>query len=406
MNVRMNNWTEYSLREPEAFLHECAIPLGSCGTLYQSDVLFPSGNPDPAVMDAIGVVNRRILELDPFVKGSTPVKDTAILHSADSVWSKEPLIPTPGWPPGPAYYSACGAHKALIEGHVQNAILNSEGLVDTLADYRALILADQRILSEDECNAIRRFVRDGGVVFATCETSTRDSNNKLLDTFSLSDVFGVDYRETSDTANCYLRMKSKDTTFGIPAMDIQVGGKYTRVKTTTAKTVLELVPPYEDIKTGTPPPAENPEGPGVTVHSYGRGKAVYCCAQLFDAYYRIATPVIRKLALWMLDRVYPSAQRSIVCENTPINVEVFYNRRGTERFVHLVNYSGDKRGNGVPQTQDFPVVHGIQVHIKTDVKPSSVDVVPEGRKVRFAYRNGMISFEAEPLHIHNVYRIV
>ncbi|MBT4484470.1 MAG: twin-arginine translocation signal domain-containing protein, partial [Candidatus Latescibacteria bacterium] len=38
MNVRMNNWTDYSLRETEAFLHECAIPLGACGTLYQSDV--------------------------------------------------------------------------------------------------------------------------------------------------------------------------------------------------------------------------------------------------------------------------------------------------------------------------------------------------------------------------------
>ena len=406
MNVRMNNWTEYSLREPEAFLHECAIPLGSCGTLYQSDVLFPSGNPDPAVMDAIGVVNRRIIELDQYVKGTAPVKDTVILHSADSLWSKDTLIPTPGWPPGPAYYSVCGAHKALIEGHVQTAIFNSEVLADTLADYSALILADQRILSEDECDAIRGFVRDGGILFATCETGVRDKNNRPLENFSLSDVFGVDYRETTDTANCYLRMKSKDTAFGIPAMDVQVGGKYVRIKTTTAQTMLELVPPYEGLKTGTPPPAENPEGPGVTVNSFGRGKAVYCCAQLFDAYYRIATPVMRKLALLMLDRVYPSAQRSIVCENTPINVEVFYNLRGGERFVHLVNYSGDKRGNGVPQTQDFPVVHGIRVSIKTDFKPSSVTLVPDREKIRFAFSEGVISFEAEPLHIHSVYRIV
>ncbi len=128
-------------------------------------------------------------------------------------------------------------------------------------------------------------------------------------------------------------------------------------------------------------------------------------AQLFDAYYRISTPVLRKLALWMLDYAYPSARRSIVCENTPINVEVFYNQRSNERFIHLVNYSGDKRGNGVPQTQDFPVVHGIRVHARTDVKPSSITAVPNGKKVKFTYSNEWISFDSEPLHIHSVYKI-
>ena len=407
MNVRMNTWTEYSLRETEAFLHECAIPLGSCGTFYQSDVLYPSGNPDPAVMDAIGAVNRRIVELDPYVKGAEPVRDTAILHSADSLWSKEPLTPTETWPPGPAYFSACGAHKALIEGHVQTAILNSTVLADTLGQYGALVLADQRILSGRECEAIRRFVGDGGVVLATCDTGTRDGDNALQGRFSLADVFGVEYIETVDTANCYLRMKSSDERFGIPTMDIQVGGKYTRVRTTTARTLLELVPPYEGLRTGTPPPAESPDGPGVTVNSYGRGKALYCAPQLFDAYYRVDTPVLRKLALWMLEQVYPAAGRSIMCEDTPINVEMFYNRRGNERFVHFVNYSGDKRSNGVPQIQDFPVIHGIRVRARTGKRPASVETVPNGKAVAFDFDggSGMTTFAARPLHVHSVYRI-
>ena len=292
MNTRGNTWGDYSLREPEAYMQECAIPLAGCGRTYLSDDAYPSCNPDPAVMEVFGDVNRRTIELEPYLKGCKPVKDTAVLHSADTVWSKAPMKPTPRWPASQAYYSMSGAHKALIEGHVQMGILNSEVLVDSINEYAALILPDQLILNERECEAIRNFVRNGGSLIATCETGSRDTDNKLLKNFSIADVLGVEYLGSSGTANCYLRMKSKDETYGIPAMDIQVKGNYVRVKTTTAKTLLELVPPYEGIKRGSPPPALASEGPGITVNSFGKGKAIYCAPKLFNAYFSEDTPVL------------------------------------------------------------------------------------------------------------------
>ena len=63
MNTRGNTWGEYSLREPEAFLSECAILLASCGRTYLSDIPYPHGNPDQAVMGVFGAVNRRTREL-------------------------------------------------------------------------------------------------------------------------------------------------------------------------------------------------------------------------------------------------------------------------------------------------------------------------------------------------------
>ena len=36
-------------------------------------------------------------------------------------------------------------------------------------------------------------------------------------------------------------------------------------------------------------------------------------------------------------------------ENAPLNVEVAYTFRGRDRFVHLVNYGGDKRIGGPQQ---------------------------------------------------------
>ena len=405
-NVRGQDWMEFSLREPEAFLHESAIMLAGCGKPYLSDNPYPSGNPDPALMEIYGMVNRRTRELEPYVIDCKPVKDVAILHSADSIWSKAPFNPVTSWMPSPAYYSVAGAHKALVEGHVQMLIPNSEVFLDTIDEYGAVILADQRILSEAHCEAIRRFVHNGGALLATCETGTRDiEDNKILANFSLSDVLGVDYLNTSDTSIAYLRVTAKNEEHGVPATDIPVVGNYVRVKTTTAKTLLELVGPYEGIKTGNPPPAVTAEGPGVTINSYGKGKAIYCAAKLFDAYYKEDMPLLRKLGLWMLNLVYPQDSRTIILEDAPINVEVFYNQRGNERFIHLINYSADKREANVPYVQDFPTVHGISVRVRFNGKPSRITAVPEERELRFDYRNGWASFDADPLYIHSVYRV-
>jgi len=315
------------------------------------------------------------------------------------------MKPHVGWAPSHAYQPVAGAHKAMIEGHVQMVLANSEVFLKTINEYNAIILPTQRILSKQESEAIRRFVRNGGALIATGETGMRDTNNKPLSDFSIADVLGVTYQETSDTSISYLRMKSKNDEFGIPAYDIPVAGKYVRVKTTTAKTLVEIVPPHKGIRSGTPPPAELSEGPGVTINSYGKGKAIFCASELFSGYYIKDTPVLRKLALWMLNLVYPIGSRTVFCENTPINVELFYNQRGNERFVHLVNYSGDKREVGVAHAQDFPIIHGMKVKVRLKNRPANITAVPGGEKVAFTYRNGLATFDAEPLEIHSVYRI-
>ncbi len=405
MSTRGNTWGDFSFREAEAYRQECATPLAGCGRIYLSDDAYPSGKHDPAVMEVYSTINKQTRELEPFLKGCKPVRDTAVLHSADSVWSRTPMMPSTSWAASPAYFPVTGAHKALVEGHVQFGILNSRVLVDSIDDYKALILPDQLILNDRECEAIRRFVRNGGSLLATGETGIRDTGNNTLSNFSIADVLGVEFLESSGTANCYIRMKSKDARRGIPSMDIQIVGRYARVKTITADTILELVPPYEGIKTGTPPPSVNSDGPGVTINSYGKGRAMYCAAPLFNAYYTEGTPVLRKLALWMLDKVHPDESRSVVLENTPINVEVFYNYRGNERFIHLINYSGDKRELGLAHAQDFTTVHGMTVRLRLPEKPKRITLVPDNRNIDFTYSRGWLTFEALPLTIHHVYKI-
>ena len=406
MNTRGNNWSEYSLREKEAFLQECALVHAAGGSNYLSDIPYPSGNPDTAVYEVFGAVNERTKALEPYLKSCRPVADTAVLHSADSVWSKAPITPIDGWPYGPPYHSVCGAHKALIEGHVQMGILNSQIFDTTINEYGALVLPDQQILSGKEISTIKNFVRNGGALIASYETGIRDTENNKLTNFALSDVLGIRYRDSVETSVSYLKGTPDLKSSGIPAMDIQVNGPYTRIEATTAKTILPLVPPFQGIKTGTPPPAELPIGPGVTINNYGKGRALYFAPEIFGGYFRADTPVMRKLILWALGLVYPGESRRIELDDAPVNVELFYNHRRGERLIHLVNYSGDKRDIGTPQVQDIPTVYGIKVRARLEKEPSSVQLVPDRKTIEFEYSDNWLQFEAGPLKIHNVYRVM
>jgi hypothetical protein len=394
MATRGNGWGDYSLRDPVAYRHEAAVLLASGGRPYFGDDSYPSGNPDPAVYQVYGDVNRRTAELEPFVKDRAPVRDIAVLLSADSIWSKLPLVPPRDWMGRPSSPAVAGAHKALIEEHAQFAILNSDTLVETLKDYAALVIPEQSILNQKECDAIRRFVHDGGALLATGDTGTRDIDNKPLGDFSLAEVFGIRYVRSVNARRTFLRVPDA-------RMDVQIAGGYTQIETTSARRLIELVPASGPKHA----PGGKPEGPGVTLHQFGGGKAIYAAPALFEAYFQEDTPALRKLAAWMLQLVYPIAARSIVLENAPLNVEVSYTSRGRDKFVHLLNYGGDKRIGGAQRVHGFSAVERIRIRLRCGARPKRVLLVPENKPIAFEWSNGQASFVAQPLAVDSAYMI-
>ena len=63
-----------------------------------------------------------------------------------------------------------------------------------LEGFRVLCLANEACLSDDQVDAIRKFVAAGGGLIATHETSLYDERGNRRTDFGLSDVFGVQYQ--------------------------------------------------------------------------------------------------------------------------------------------------------------------------------------------------------------------
>jgi hypothetical protein len=131
------------------------------------------------------------------------------------------------------------------------------------------------------------------------------------------------------------------------------------------------------------------EGPGVTFHQFGQGTAIYCAFPLSAVYRQEGTPVLRRLVSWMLHLVHPPDARSLLIENAPLPVEVSYNIRGADRFVHLVN--------------SFSAVHGIEVRLQSAARPRRVLLAPERKPVAFEWRDGWARFAAQPRDARRVH---
>ena len=72
-------------------------------------------------------------------------------------------------------------------------ILDNQLNSDYMKQYPVLFLSDSACLSDKQCEEMRQYVRNGGALIATHQTSILDEFGFARKNFGLADVLGVDY---------------------------------------------------------------------------------------------------------------------------------------------------------------------------------------------------------------------
>src|SRR5207249_1179913 len=85
-----------------------------------------------------------------------------------------------------------GLYYALLEGRFVFDFVH-EGNLDAanLQKYRALLIPNAAFLSDAQCEAIRQYVKNGGSLLATFETSRYNEWGEPRADFQLADLFGA-----------------------------------------------------------------------------------------------------------------------------------------------------------------------------------------------------------------------
>jgi hypothetical protein len=108
-----------------------------------------------------------------------------------------------------------GMYHALIEARVPFEMVNDRLFgVEHLQPFKLLILPNIALLSDAQCEQLRRFVQGGGSLLATFETSLYDEQGQRREDFGLADLFGVSAtgRVEGPMRNSYLRLQSDPAT--------------------------------------------------------------------------------------------------------------------------------------------------------------------------------------------------
>jgi hypothetical protein len=213
----------------------------------------------------------------------------------------------------PVYFShTLGAFRAIFEKHWPIRILTEYDLEDAdLKGVRVLVLPDVACLSSRATEVIRRFVRQGGGLVASFESSLYDENFLHRQDFALADVLHAHYVKTHPvqlrTENLYLTIDADHPIVNDPVI---------RGKQTTAwlgglgpppeKGNLALIasaveatpaPGGQVLMTYNlnPPETGNPRHAAVIASTFGKGRVVYFPVGVDKAMFFYPDTYIRQL---------------------------------------------------------------------------------------------------------------
>jgi hypothetical protein len=162
------------------------------------------------------------------------------------------------WYHGSAEDYALGWYQAMVESRIPFEMVHDRMLdADNLKPYRTLILPNIAALSDAQCDQLRAFVRGGGNLIATHQTSLFDELGAPRKNFALADLFGVDWTGKTDgpMQNSYIRLEHEayprhPLFTGLEDAPRIING-VTRVEVTPraafAQTPFTLIPSYPDL---------------------------------------------------------------------------------------------------------------------------------------------------------------
>ena len=303
-----------------------------------------------------------------------------------------------------------GAFRACVEEHLPVTVINDWNLNPAdLAKYQVLILPNAACLDDQQVAAVEGFVKAGGGLVASLDTSLFDEFGDPRPNFALADVFGADYRGLPPVAAIkdevdanfakaigpdYWEKRKNVFHFRQDTTSFLNRGKmatYVGPDPVTFKGPAVRVAPRPGTATvGTlrGQAADAPELPGVLSRTHGKGKVIYFATGLDAGYYLYPYPY-QRLALTNSIR-WAAAGPPPVEVTAPMCVHATVMRQrppaGDRLVVHLFNDLNTTAAHALP-VDDVPLreevvpVHDIRVTFRPGTPVRRVVLQPEGKEL-------------------------
>jgi hypothetical protein len=324
-----------------------------------------------------------------------------------------------------------GAFRAATEEHLPLTFVNDwDVTAKSLRKFAVLILPNAAALTAEQAAAVREYVRAGGGLVATGETSLCDELGRPHGDFSLSDVFGVRYdgRPSAPLARpeldpnfavgidaAYWKQRTGVVTLSWTGDPLAAGAKLRDLVPTSSITFRGPLVKVRAVAADAAVTIHmRPEGgkgellPAIVTRIFGKGRVVYCAAAIDAALWSYAYPYQRVLLAatlrWAASTPPPIEIAAPMC----VQATYFTQKTdaGTRWLVHLFNGVNSTANHGLPSSEvplreETIPIHGIAITVRGGAGKSAI-CEPGGRAVTLTPVGDATRIDVPPLELHSI----
>jgi hypothetical protein len=239
---------------------------------------------DPRWLKIVGDIYKWHHQAEKYLRYETPIARVGLVYSQQTAW-----FYGGGQARQKVEDHALGVYQTLIEARIPFEMVHDRLLDAAHIDpFKTLILPNIAALSNAQCDQLRDFVRRGGSLVATHETSLYDEDGVRRENFGLGDLFGVSFKGQVEgpMQNSYLRLENDSATgkrhpilAGLEDAPRIINGVW-RVEVEPVerfyRTPLTLIPSYPDLPMEKVyPRVPKTDKSQVFLRELGQGRMVY-----------------------------------------------------------------------------------------------------------------------------------
>ena len=378
--------------------------IGSGSSMW--DCTFVGANPenflDKRNIDIIKEIYSFYREKEEYYYNLVPISDVALIYSRktqDKFGDDNPIKDN-------YCTNFRGYELALLEAHMSYDIIPDTSIsLEILKKYKCIILPNLGYISDELAQILTIYVKNGGGLIATFETSLYNEKWEKLNNFKLSKIFDVDYLGINRGPLPYSYQLIRENTSLTKGLEdtkiIALNGLICIVKPSDnlAEVPLTLIPEIY------PQPPEygwietiETSIPTVILNKVGNGRVVYFPTQIDRLYYSDHHPdygiLLKNAVKWV------SKDFSKIEVNAPVSLYVtpFIQKDRERILIHLINTASG------PSRPIFNIseVKDVSIIIKEVKEPKSVYLLRGNQSIGYNFSSDRLNLKIPVIREYDV----
>ncbi|MCP4405874.1 MAG: hypothetical protein GY801_52335 [bacterium] len=310
-----------------------------------------------------------------------------------------------------------GMYQALIEARIPFEMVH-DGLLDAehIDQFTTLILPNIAVLSDAQCEQLREYVKRGGNLVATFETSRYNERGELREDLGLADLFGVSVQGDvqGPLKNTYLRVDTDGDLKTIhpvlkgleTASRLIYGTQRLPVEATVEfeERPVTFVPPYPDLPMEEVyPRIEKTDIPEVYLRRIGESRVAFIPWDIDRIFWEVLNCDHGRLLANVVDWA-AHAERPVTATGQGV-IDVTVWDQETSMTVHLVNLTNPMMMRGPFRELISIGAQRVSIQVPADKTPKMVKLLSSGKSVKYQYENGCVRLIVPSILVHEVIAI-